>query len=57
MTGERYTLLEWKEGTRGTEHKITVMENDEAWLVMKQEKRHNKWKVEESWHSEEKPEL
>lgn len=54
---ERINLASWKEGPRGTEHKITVMENQDSWLVLKQKKIHNTWTVEESWHSDERPDV
>lgn len=57
MNKQALVLLEWQEGIRGDQHKITAMEIEDHWMIIKLSKRYsvNEWTVDNTWKAMELP--
>lgn len=57
MNKQAIVLLEWQEDIRSASHKITAMEIEDHWMMLKLSKRYSKdqWSVDNTWKAMELP--
>ena len=57
MSKTAINLVEWQEDIRGDQHKITAMEIEDHWMIIKLSKRYSidEWTVDSTWKAMELP--